>query len=97
MKTSLKERVIKWLAIRSDWIPKGEILSLDWKYEDGRTYMSDTVSRKLRESEEEGRIAVKTDPASNSVLYKFLPVDRRANYIPYSSRPDDRKNVLFRV
>lgn len=97
MKHSLQEDIIRWLANNPDWHPKGEILNIIWKYPDGRTYMSDTVSRKLRNSEEERRIAVKPDPNSNSILYRFLPVERREKYINFSNRRKGDEHILFRI
>lgn len=96
-KQSLKEDLVRYLANNPTWHAKGELLLINWKYPDGRSYMAPTADRKLREVEEEGRIAVKPAPNSNSVLYRFLPVERRATYIPFSSRPKGQENILFRV
>lgn len=96
-KSSLKEDLIRYLANNPTWHKKGQLILIEWKYEDGRTYMSDTVSRKLREAEEESRIAVKPDPNSTSVVYKFLPIERRSTYLPFSSRPKGQEHILFRV
>lgn len=95
-KANLKEDLIRYLANNPIWISKGELLNIVWKYPDGRIYMSDTCSRKLRTAEEEGRIAVKPDPRSTSVLYKFLPVKYRDKYIPFSSRRKTEEHILFR-
>jgi hypothetical protein len=90
--TSLKEDIIRFLAHNPDWHTKAELLNREWKYPDGRTYMSDTVSRKLREAESESRIAVKDTGVS--VSYKFLPVEKRKDYQPWSLRVN--KDELFK-
>lgn len=96
MKHSLKEEIVKYLSITYRWHPKGELTDyMKWTYiEKGieKTYLSETVGRKLREAESEGRIAVKDDGIS--VQYKFLPVERRSLYITYSNRID--KNKIFK-
>lgn len=93
MTHSLKEDLIRYLAKNPHWHTKADLLMMIWRYPDGRKYMSDSVSRKLRLAEEESRIAVKDDPTSVSVMYKFLPVEKRKNYIPFSLRTN--KQVLF--
>jgi hypothetical protein len=93
MKQSLKEDIIRFLAHTQQWHNKGELLLRAWKYPDGRTYMSDTVSRKLREAESESRIAVKYDE-EGSCIYKFLPVEKRKDYQPWSLRVN--KDELFK-
>lgn len=89
--TSLQDKLVHYLFERKDWIPKGEILLLTWKDDKGKRYMADTVSRKLREAESEKRIAVKPDGVS--VVYKWLPYERRSRYIPTSVRKND---TMFR-
>jgi hypothetical protein len=97
---SLKETVIKYLAHNPDWHNKGFLTdTLKWSYlEKGtnKTYLAESVGRKLRIAEEESRIAVKQDPNSNSVLYRFLPVEKRSSYIPWSMRDNDKKDILFK-
>lgn len=94
-KGNLKEDLIRYLANHPFWHTKAEILRREWKYPDGREYMKPTADRKLREAEEESRIAVKPDPNSTSVIYKFLPVEKRKSYIPFSQRND--VNILFKI
>jgi len=90
---SLKTRLENYLKEHGDWVAKGEILKIDWFYLDGRTYMSETAGRKLRELEGEKKIAVKEDERRVSVYYKWLPEEYRYDYIPHSQR--DRFDVLF--
>lgn len=95
MSHGLKENLIRYLASHNEWRSKGAILQLQWKYYgEDKTYMPDSVSRKLREAEEECRIARRD--SGISCEYKFLPPERRKSYIPWSSRPNDKKNILFR-
>lgn len=97
MKTILKEQLIKYLAINHDWHAKGHLTdTLKWQYlESGeiKTAMADTISRKLREAEEEKRIARKD--LGKSCQYKFLPPDIRDKYICWSDRSNDKKDILF--
>lgn len=93
MKTPLINKLVHYLFENKEkWTPKGEILLLTWKDDNGKRYMADTVSRKLREAESLKRIAVKDD--NNSVVYKWLSFERRATYIPTSER--ENPSVLFR-
>lgn len=96
--TSLKEDLARWLARSGQWEPKGLLTdTLKWTYvEKGVTkqYLAETCGRKLRELESESRIAVKDLGAS--ICYKFLPPERRNSYIPWSSRPDGKKDILFK-
>lgn len=97
---SLQDKIVKYLADNGDWVEKGVILEQEWKYDDGiRTYMANTADRELRSAESgedgESRIAVKPDPKSVSVLYKFIPPEFRKLYIPFSQRKDP--TVLFRI
>lgn len=59
--------------------------------------MSETVGRTLRTLETSSVIAVKDDDNGKSVVYKWLPKERRASYIPWSERPDGKKHILFKV
>lgn len=94
MKKSLKEDLIRYLAHNLVWHSKGAVTAVAWRYPDGRTYLPETVGRKLREAESESRIAVRENGIS--VEYKFLPVERRSTYIPWSSRTEGKKDILFR-
>lgn len=90
--TSLVDKLVKHLYDQyPSWVSKGAITERQWKQDDGRTYLPETVGRKLREAEEDRRIAVKDNGVS--VQYKWLPHDRRDKYIPTSLRTDDK---LFR-
>lgn len=100
--TTLQDKVVKYLADNGDWIEKATILNRVWEYNDGiRKYMSNTVDRELRSAEngEDGlsRIAVKPDPNSKSIIYKFLPPHLRSRYIPFSQREVGKQNELFRA
>lgn len=84
-----------------EWHSKGMLTAdMVWKRDGGKDYgkryLPDTVSRALRSLEESSRIAVKSD-GSKSVLYKWLPPERRAGYIPISQRPNGAEHILFRV
>ena len=73
------------------WTAKGSITRISWKDDRYIIYLPETVGRALRGAEEKKRIAVKYE--GKNTLYKWLPHDRRAKYIPTSSRKD--KDVLF--
>lgn len=92
-KGDLKEDLIRWLAKNPIWISKGAITAIVWRYPDGRTYLPETVGRKAREAESESRIAVREKGIS--VEYRFLPVEKRSKYIPFSQRTDPK--ILFRI
>lgn len=94
----LEDQIVKYLADNGDtWLPKAELTDKKvWQYEEGqkvKTAISDTISRKLRLAEEAGRIAKRKKGKSGE--YRFLPMDKRANYIPFDFRPSDTKNILF--
>lgn len=95
---SLENILARYLASHNEWRSHGYLSdTMKWKYvEKGveKTYMAETVGRKLRKLESEGRIAVRQSNQSNE--YKFIPVEHRKRYVPWSERPSDRKNVLFR-
>ena len=81
------------------WYSKGTLTAdMIWKHPRGRNYgkryLPETVGRVLRHLEESSIIAVKDDGIS--VQYKWIPVKYRGQYIPYSARPDYKKDVLFR-
>jgi hypothetical protein len=94
----LEDQIVKYLADNGDtWFPKAELTDKkQWQYEEAqkvKTAISDTISRKLRLAEEAKRIAKRKSGKSGE--YRFLPLDKRATYIPYDQRPSDAKNVLF--
>lgn len=87
--TSLVDKLVHHLFLNKEntnkgWVPKYALLGLNWRYDDGRTYLPSTVDRKLREAEENRRIAVKYE--GKNTLYKWLPYERRKDYIPTSER-----------
>jgi hypothetical protein len=83
---------------RADWVPKGDITAVQFHHKKGKSrgarYLPETVGRALRSLEEDHIIAVK--PCGISVQYKYLPLERRAGYIPTSARPQGRQDVLFK-
>ena len=89
----LKETLISYLRTKGEWIPKPQLTDdVTWFHKDGTTrYIGETVGRALRHAEEEGIIAVKDH--GKTVQYKYLPVEKRDSYIPWSKRID--KSVLF--
>lgn len=95
----LEDQIVKYLADNKDtWFPKAELTDKkQWQYEEAqkvKTAISDTISRKLRLAEEAKRIAKRKSGKSGE--YRFLPLDKRATYIPFSKRDDDKKKILFR-
>lgn len=93
MKTPLIDKIVKHLSLQyPSWVAKGELTATQWKDDSGKTFLPETVGRKLREAESLRRIAVKDKGVS--VQYKWLPYERRKDYIPTSERLDDK---LFRV
>jgi hypothetical protein len=89
MRTPLIDKLVKHLSLQyPSWIAKGELTAVLWKDEKGHTFLPETVGRKLREAEEDRRIAVKK--TGKSVSYKWLPHELRKRYIPTSVRKDDR-------
>lgn len=98
MKLALKDILVRYMASHNEWRSKYHICQeMEWKYEEKGTMkiaMADTISRKLRECEEEKRLARKDD--GKSCQYKFLIPEKRKLYIPWSERPNDRKNILFK-
>lgn len=96
---SLKDLLVRYMASHDEWRSKYHVCQeMEWKYLEKGTIkvaMADTISRKLREAEEEKRIARKDD--GKSCQYKFLPPEKRGNYIAWSERPNDQKNILFRT
>lgn len=83
---------------QADWTPKGDITAMEWRHARGKhygvRYLPETVGRALRLLEEDSVIAVK--PCGISVQYKYLPIERRAGYIPTSARPKGKESVLFK-
>jgi len=95
MKNSLIDQIVSHLQKQyPSWVAKGELTAIQWKDNKGRTYLPETVGRKCREAEELSRIAVKSQGVS--VAYKWLPFERRASYIPKSSRLPGEEDKLFR-
>jgi hypothetical protein len=70
------------------WVSKGTITRISWKDDRYIIYLPETVGRALRTAETKKRIAVKYE--KKNTLYKWLPHDKRAKYIPTSERKDDR-------
>lgn len=73
------------------WVSKGALTALVWRDDKGKTFLPETVGRKLREAEAESKIAVKDKGVS--VQYKWIPHELRSKYIPTSERVS--KDVLF--
>lgn len=88
---TLKQSILNYLQDK-DWMSKGDILLRTWTIKD-KQVMADTVSRTLRRMEEEKLIAVKYLPPKKTV-YKVLPQEYRAIYIPVSERQN--VNKLFK-
>lgn len=92
--TRLVDQLVKHLHDQKGWVPKGHILLQTFKDDRGVAYMADTTSRKLREAEEERRIAVKYE--GKKTLYKWIPHELRDKYICTSSRLPGLEDKLFR-
>ena len=90
---TLSDQLIEYLRVNHEWHHKGTLLRMEWRNKNGTLYMSETVGRTLRTLESERRVAVKDDDNGKSVVYKWLPPERRASYVPWSDRSD--KRVLF--
>jgi hypothetical protein len=98
---TLKDQLVKYLfenpkEIKDGWYRKGMITD-DEKFsykELGKTkyYLAETCGRELRHAEEESRIATKKIDGQS--FYKFLPVERRSKYVPFSLRVN--KDELFK-
>lgn len=87
-KASLKDKLVKHLSMQyPSWVAKGELTAIQWRDDRGKTFLPETVGRKLREAESDKRIAVKEKGVS--VQYKWIPYELRAKYIPTSVRKDD--------
>lgn len=95
-KESLSKRLAFFLKKEQKWLSKGYITdTLEWfYYEKGikKKYLSETVGRKLRELESNSIIAVKPDGVSEQ--YKYLPLEIKSRYIPYSLR--ENKSIILR-
>lgn len=95
MKT-LADQLVRFLKEPHEWVHKGALLRMEWRNaKNGTLYMSETVGRTLRSLEESKIIAVKDDDNGKSVVYKWLPPERRATYIPFSERNGSKQ--LFRA
>ena len=86
---TLANQLKAWLAQNWEWHPKGKLTAdMVWKHTHGKSYgkryLPETVGRALRSLEEHSLIAVKD--LGISVQYKWLPLERRASYIPSSQR-----------
>lgn len=97
--TTLADQLRKYLQTNWAWHSKGRLTAeMQWKHVGGKSrgarYLPETVGRALRALEEGSIIAVKQDGIS--VQYKWLDHSRRKSYIPFSVRPDNRKNTLFK-
>lgn len=103
MKT-LHEQLSECLQAR-EWVPKGDLLRIEWKDSKGNTVMPDNIGRRLREmecghrSDTDGtplpdtlRVAVR--PLGKSQAYHYLPPNMVYKYIPWSERED--KSVYWR-
>lgn len=95
---SLENILARYLASHNEWRSHPHMTDvMKWKYtEKGieKTYMAETVGRKLRKLESEGRIAVRNRETSNE--YKFIPVEHRSRYISFSCREKGKESILFR-
>lgn len=96
MKESLLNYIEEHLKLQNAWISKGRITNRTWYRKNGKNYLSGVVDRKLREGENERRWAVKYLDSRNTV-YRWLPPDRRASYVPTSERLKGEEDKLFRV
>lgn len=93
-KASLKDKLVKHLSMQyPSWVAKGELTSIQWKDDNGKTFLPETVGRKLREAESDRRIAVKEKGVS--VQYKWIPHEMRARYIPTSQRLGDKLFITW--
>lgn len=91
-KARLIDKLVKFLLDQyPSWVSKGQITSIQWKDDNGKTFLPETVGRKLREAETLKRIAVKR--RGPSVQYKWIPFEMRDRYIPTSERSN--QDVLF--
>lgn len=86
MRDGLPTLLTHYLRQSGEWKAKNSLTQMVWKYEDGsgRVYGADLVSRKLRNIEEDGVIAVKHVRGHSH--YKYVPDYLRALYIPVSER-----------
>lgn len=94
----LNKQIASYLKNNHAWFAKGTLTAdMEWRHERGQhygvRYLPETVGRALRHLEEMSIVAVKDD--GKSVQYKYLPENYRPHYIPWSTRPDDKKDKLF--
>jgi hypothetical protein len=87
MRVSLEDKLVRWLMEQTNWVAKGHITRTPWRDVRGVEYLPETVGRALRSAEEGKRIAVKYE--GKNTMYKWLPYDKRATYIPTSERTGD--------
>jgi hypothetical protein len=95
----LTEQIRYWLQTNWTWHAKGKLTAdMVWKHKGGKhngaRFLPETVGRALRSLEERRVVAVKQDGVS--VQYKWLPINRRKSYIPFSERPNHQKEKLFK-
>ena len=78
-----------------EWYSKGTLTAdMNWyNPKNGKRYLPETVGRALRHLEECCVIAVKYDGIS--VQYKWIPLELRTRYIPWSMRSEFQKSKLF--
>lgn len=98
--TALPSMLLNYLTREDGWVPKGKLTAeMVWKHPRGKNYgkryLPETVGRALRSLEAKRLIAVKPDGVS--VVYKALPYNLRARYIPYSERWESKKEILFKA
>lgn len=96
---TLSEQLRNWLKLNWEWHPKGKLTAdMVWKHQHGRNvgtrFLPETVGRALRLLEQKSIIAVK--PQGISVQYKWLPLERRRDYIPTTIRGNNQ-NKLFKT
>lgn len=105
MKT-LHEQLAECLKDRNAWVPKAELLRVEWRDSKGNLAMPDNIGRRLREMEcgrrsdvdntpmpDTLRVAVK--PWGKSHAYHYLPPNLIYKYITWVERKD--KYVIWRT
>lgn len=98
MKPSLQKSIYSFFfKEKNSWINSGELERMVFKNRNGTVAKPTSVTRRIRELEEMRLIAVKYEGATQSALYKFIPRELRANYIPVSKRPGHKKNVMWKI
>jgi len=96
-KQKLSQQLFQLFATHSgQWFVKGDLLRMQWLNPDGVPYMSTTVARTLNIMESEKHLIQARPFGRNTVEYRFLSQNMRAEYIPWSERANEKKDVLFR-